>query len=290
VKAPQFDYAKPASLAEAFDLLERHGDEAKLLAGGQTLMATLNMRLSQPGILIDITGLANLAALSGIRAEAGRVSVGALTTHRQIERSELIAQQVTMLAQAVPHIAHIAIRNVGTFGGSIAFADPAAEYPVCAVALNADIVLVSRQGERRVPARQFFKALYETDLKPGEMVARAEFAAQPPGYRSVFMELARRHGDYAIVGVAAHAKVTGNLLSDVSLAYLGMGGIPMLARKAMAALEGKAYAPDTVAAAQAALAGELDPSDDLYSTTATKLHLARVLTGRALAALTQPGA
>jgi len=290
VKAPQFDYAKPASLAEAFDLLERHGDEAKLLAGGQTLMATLNMRLSQPGILIDITGLANLAALSGIRAEAGRVSVGALTTHRQIERSELIAQQVTMLAQAVPHIAHIAIRNVGTFGGSIAFADPAAEYPVCAVALNADIVLVSRQGERRVPARQFFKALYETDLKPGEMVARAEFNAQPPGYRSVFMELARRHGDYAIVGVAAHAKVTGNLLSDVSLAYLGMGGIPMLARKAMAALEGKAYAPDTVAAAQAALAGELDPSDDLYSTTATKLHLARVLTGRALAALTQPGA
>jgi carbon-monoxide dehydrogenase medium subunit len=287
VKAPAFDYAKPRTLSEVFDLLERHGDEAKLLAGGQTLMATLNMRLSQPEILIDITGLAGEAALSGIRSENGVVSVGALARHREIERSSVIAAQVPMLAQAVPHIAHIAIRNVGTFGGSMAFADPAAEYPVCAVALDASLVLVSRQGERRVSARQFFKALYETDLKPGEMVARGEFPALKPGYRSIFMELARRHGDYAIVGIAAHAAVAGGVLSDVSLAYLGMGGIPMLARNAMAEMEGKAYTLETVGAAQRALAGELDPSADLYSSAATKLHLARVLTGRALAALVE---
>ena len=285
MKAPAFDYAKPRTLSEAFDLMEQHGDEAKLLAGGQTLMATLNMRLSQPGILIDITGLAGEAALNGIREEGGVVRIGALAKHREIERSEQIAKSVPMLAQAVPHIAHIAIRNAGTFGGSIAFADPAAEYPVCAVALNADIVLMSKQGERKVSARQFFKALYETDMRHGELVARGEFVAQKPGYRSVFMELARRHGDYAIVGVAAHAKVDGGRLSDVSLAYLGMGGIPMLAKSAMAALEGKPYAPDTVAAAQNALAAELEPNADLYSSAATKLHLARVLTGRALAAL-----
>lgn len=284
MKAPAFDYAKPKSLAEAFDLMERHGDEAKLLAGGQTLMATLNMRLSQPALLIDITGLADTSGLSGIREAGGVIHIGALTRHREIERSKIIAERLPLLAQAVPHIAHVAIRNAGTFGGSIAFADPAAEYPVCAVALDAQIVVASKNGERKVPARKFFKALYDTDLKPGEMVVRGEFPALKPGYRSVFMELARRHGDYAIVGVAAHAKV-GSVLSDVSLAYLGMGPVPMLARQAMAALEGKAYAPDTVAAAQNALAGELDPNGDLYSTAATKLHLARVLTGRALAAL-----
>jgi len=287
VKAPAFDYAKPASLAEVFDLLDRHGDEAKLLAGGQTLMATLNMRLSQPGILIDITGLADSPALTGIREESGVVSIGALTRHREIERSALVAEQVPLLAQAVPHIAHIAIRNAGTFGGSIAFADPAAEYPACAVALDATLVLVSRQGERRVPARRFFKALYETELKPGELVARGEFAAQKLGYRSVFMELARRHGDYAIVGVAAHARVKGGVFRDLSLAYLGMGGIPLLARQAMGELEGRAYSADAVGAAQRALAGELDPTGDLYSSAATKLHLARVLTGRALAALSE---
>jgi len=287
VKAPAFDYAKPRTLSEAFDLMQQHGDEAKLLAGGQTLMATLNMRLSQPGILIDITGLAGEAALSGIRAEHGVVSIGALTRHREIEKSPVIAAQVPLLAQAVPHVAHIAIRNSGTFGGSIAFADPAAEYPVCAVALDATLVLVSRQGERKVKARDFFKALYETDLKPGELVARGEFPASKPGYRSVFLELARRHGDYAIVGVAAHAKVDGKTLSDVSLAFLGMGSIPMLARGAMAALEGKGYSPDAVAAAQNALAAELDPNADLYSSAATKMHLARVLTGRALAALVE---
>ena len=287
MKAPAFDYAKPKSLTEAFDLMERHGDEAKLLAGGQTLMATLNMRLSQPSLLIDITGLAGTSGLSGIREQGGVVSIGALTRHREIERSGVIAGQVPLLSQAVPHIAHVAIRNSGTFGGSIAFADPAAEYPVCAVALDAQIVVASKSGERRVPARTFFKALYETDLKPGEMVVRGEFPVQGPGYRSVFMELARRHGAYAIVGVAIHAKVAKGMLSDLSLAYLGMGPIPMLARQAMAALEGKAYSAETVAVAQQALAGELDPTGDLYSTAATKLHLARVLTGRALAALAQ---
>lgn len=286
MKAPAFDYARPATLNQVFDLLDTHGDDAKLLAGGQTLMATLNMRLSQPGILIDITGL-NEPAINGIRESGGAVSIGALVKHREIERSEVIAQHLPLLAQAVPHVAHIAIRNAGTFGGSVAFADPAAEYPACLVALDANIVLVSRKGERKVPARDFFKALYETELQPGELVARVEFKALAPGYRSVFMELARRHGDYAIVGIAAHGKVAGGTLSDVSLAYLGVGGTPVLARGAMAALEGQQYSNELAGAAQRVLAEDLDPAADLYSSAATKMHLARVLTGRALAAMAE---
>jgi carbon-monoxide dehydrogenase medium subunit len=190
-----------------------------------------------------------------------------------------------MLAQSVKQVAHVAIRNVGTFGGSIAMADPAAEYPAVCVALDATFVVASRKGERRVPARQFFKGLYATDLKPGEVLVAGELKAIGTGYRSAFLELARRVGDYAIVGVAAHAKVGGGKLADVRLSFLGAGDRPMLAGNAAAAVDGKAYGPAVVKAAQDALAKDLSPPADLYHSSATKLHLARVLTGRALAAL-----
>jgi aerobic carbon-monoxide dehydrogenase medium subunit len=281
VKAPSFAYAKPSTLAEVYDLLERHGDEAKLLAGGQSLIATLNLRLSSPQLLIDITGL---PGLSGIKADKGVLRIGALTTHSEVEQSPLIAEHLPLLAQAVPHIAHAAIRNAGTFGGSAALADPASEYPACCLALDAQLVIAGRKGERRVAARDFFKGLYDTDLKPGEVLVAGEFKLAP-GYRSSFLEIARRHGDYAIVGLAAHGKVAGGRFGDLRLAFLGAGGKPVLAKAAAAAIEGKTYSADSVAAAQAALGHDLDPPADLYSSTATKLHLARVLTGRALAAL-----
>jgi len=282
VKAPSLAYSKPAALAEVFDLLERHGDGAKLLAGGQSLIPSLNMRLSSPSVLVDITGV---SGLGGIKVDGDTVRIGALTTHAEIERSSEIARTVPMLAQAVKQVAHVAIRNVGTFGGSVAFADPAAEYPACCVALDATLVLASRKGERRVPARQFFKGIYATDLKPGEVLVAGEFKAIGAGYRSAFLELARRVGDYAIVGVAAHAKIAGGKLSDVRLAFLGAGDRPMLAKNAAAAVDGKACGPEVVKAAQDALAKDLAPPADLYHSAATKLHLARVLTGRALAAL-----
>ena len=281
MKAPSFAYAKPSTLAEVYDLLERHGDEAKLLAGGQSLIATLNLRLSSPELLIDITGL---HGLSGIKAEKGVLRIGALTTHSEVEHSPVIAVHLPLLAQAVPHIAHAAIRNAGTFGGSVALADPASEYPACCLALDAQLVIAGRKGERRVAARDFFKGLYDTDLKPGEVLVAGEFKLAP-GYRSSFLEIARRHGDYAIIGLAAHGKVAAGKFSDLRLAFLGAGGKPVLAKAAAAAIEDKAYGPDSVAAVQAALAGDLDPPADLYSSSATKLHLARVLTGRALAAL-----
>jgi carbon-monoxide dehydrogenase medium subunit len=191
---------------------------------------------------------------------------------------------VPLLAQAVPHIAHVAIRNAGTFGGSVALADPAAEYPACALALDATLVVAGRGGERRIPARDFFRGLYDTALGPREILVAGEFPVRPD-YRSVFLELARRHGDYAIVGLAAHARVDAGRLSDVRLAFLGAGDRPMLAVEAGKAVEGRAPAPDVIKAAQDALSRDLDPPGDLYTSTATKLHLARVLTGRALAAL-----
>ncbi|MFM9886926.1 MAG: FAD binding domain-containing protein [Burkholderiales bacterium] len=282
MKAPKFAYAKPATLAAALALLAQHGDDAKLLAGGQSLIATLNMRLSSPSILIDITGI---AALSGITSVNGRLRIGALTRHREIERSPVIAKDAPLLAQAVSHIAHAAIRNAGTIGGSIAFADPAAEWPACMLALDAELVIAGSSGERRVHAREFFKGLYTTALQSKEILVAIELPALGPDYRSAFLELARRHGDYAIAGVAAIAKLETGKFRDVRLAYLGLGATPILAKGAMAAVEGQPFTPDVVAAAQQALAKELDPIGDLYSAPATKIHLARVLTGRVLSAL-----
>ena len=285
MKAGVFAYARPSSLAEVFDLLEQCGDEAKILAGGQSLIAALNMRLAAPAMLIDINGLTDLA---GIIVSGDTVRIGALTRHRSVERSVEIARHLPLIHQAMPYVAHAAIRNRGTFGGSIAFADPAAELPACSVVLDATFRIAGKSGERSVPARQFFKGLYETDIQAGEVLLGGEFRALQPGYRSAFLELARRHGDYAIVGVAAHGKFEGGRFSDVSLAFFGIGAIPVLTVSTAAALEGNPYSPDTVAAVQAAVSTDLEPYayGDIYHGAATKLHLARVLAGRIVNALT----
>ena len=264
MKAPQFAYAKPRSLEEALDLLERPG--AKVLAGGQSLIPSLNMRLSSPDLLVDIGAI---GSLGGIQVRGRTVRIGALATHAQIERSEQIRKHLPLLADAAVQIAHPAIRNRGTLGGSLALADPAAEYPACALALDATIVILGKKGERRVQAADFFKGLFETDLKAGEILAAAEF---PSGGESVFLELARRHGDYASAGIAAHRNGSG-----IRLAFFAVGPAPILATHAAAA------AGKSVAAAKEALSKDLDPPADLYHSGATKLHLARVLLGRALA-------
>jgi carbon-monoxide dehydrogenase medium subunit len=282
LKAPPFAYARARSLAEVFDLLEKHGDRARLLAGGQSLLAALNMRLSTPELLIDIS---RLTELSGIQVRDGKARIGALTTHAEIERSPDIARHLPLLAQAAPHIAHAAIRNVGTFGGSLALADPAAEWPACCVALDAQFVLAGKGGTRRVAAREFFQGLYVTALRPNEVLTQVEIPVPGTEYRSAFVELAQRRGDYAIVGLAAMARNARGALSDLRLAFLGVGAAPALARKTMAAMEGKRVSTESVAAAANALTGDLHPGPDLYSSAATKMQLARVLTGRALAAL-----
>ncbi len=279
MKAAAFEFERATSVQHALTLLAKHGADAKLIAGGQTLVATLNMRLSEPTLLIDISPLAELREIT---LTSTALRIGALTTHREIERSALVAEHAPLLTQAAPHIAHIAIRNVGTLGGSLAFADPAAEWPACAVALDATIIAVGARGERRIAARDFFADLYETQLAQGEIIVACEFPLQATGTRNVFLELERRHGDYGIVGVAAVGQVSNDMIHGLQLSYLGMGSIPILARGAAAAIEGKPLTEINISAMNAALANELDPTGDLYTLAATKHHLARVLTLRAL--------
>ncbi len=287
MKAPAFDYTKPASLDEVFGLLAAHGDGARLLAGGQTLLATLNMRLSEPSMLIDLGGIEALQGMSVQGNGAGqRLRIGALVTHSEIEASALVAQHAPLLALAAPHIAHRAIRNLGTWGGSIAYADPAAEWPACLAALEGVVVVRGANGERRIAAHDFFIDLYTTALAAGEVVTACELPLRQPADVFVFDELARRHGDYAIVGLALAARRGGDGggMQRVRLAFLGVGSTPLRAVRTEAALEGRALSSAVLDAAMITLAAELNPMPDLTNSAATKRHLACVLTRRALAA------
>ncbi len=279
MKAPPFAYTRARTLSEVFDLLEQHGDTAKLLAGGQSLMPALNMRLSSPELLIDISRLHDQA---GIHVRDGQVHIGALTTHTQIGDSAAIRRHLPLLSAAVQHIAHPAIRNAGTFGGSLAMADPAAEWPACCVTLDAQLVLASKSGTRRVAARDFFQGLYTTALQPHEVLTEIVIPIPAADYRHAFLELARRRGDYAIVGVAALAKITQGTLSALRLTFFGASDKPVLAEKTSQAIVSKGFSETSLQEAQDALATELEPVADLYSSAATKLHLARVLTARAM--------
>ena len=279
MKAPPFDYVRVAALPEVFALLQQHGDQARVLAGGQTLLATLNMRLSEPALLIDIGGL---AALRGIALAGGMLRIGALTTHAEIESSALVAVHAPLLAQAAPHIAHRAIRNRGTLGGSLAYADPAAEWPACALALEATLVLAGAGGERRVAANDFFTGLFETALAPGELIAAVELPTLKAHEHHVFDELARRRGDYAIAGLAARGIVRNGRVSGLRLAFLGVDDRPLRAVRTETALEGATLDDAAIALALQTLATDLKPFGDLTSNAATKRHLAGVLTQRAL--------
>lgn len=271
MKAPDFAYAKPASLQEAIDLMERVED-ARFLAGGQSLMASLNLRLSAPSALIDLNGISDL---EGISVANGLVRIGALTRHAELGRAAAIAEHLPLIAKAVPHIAHPAIRNRGTIGGSLALADPATELPACCLALNATIVAAGRGGERRIRARDFFLGLFETALEPNEVIVAIEIPIPAAGARAGFDELVRRHGDYAIVGLAAQGVYQANGWTSLKLAFFGVSDRPVLADAASAAL----IAGD-IEKAQAALAESLAPLADAETSADTKLHLAKVLLKR----------
>ncbi len=282
MKPAPFAYVRAQSLDQVFDLLDEFGDDARILAGGQSLMATLNMRLSAPEVLIDIN---HIGGLSEITHDGGKVRIGALARHNEVGASPVIAEHAPLIAKAIPHIAHQAIRNRGTFGGSIAFADPAAELPAVARALGADFILQGRNGTRTVAANDFFRGLFETAREPDEVLVAAEVPVIAAGEKAAFSELARRHGDYAIIGLAAQGSVAGGTFRNMRLAFFGAGDRPILAQAANGELEGKAYSEATVAAAQAALDADLDPMEDLNGPPAMKMHLARVLTARVLAEL-----
>src|SRR5438132_3081800 len=279
MKAPRFAYARPASIAEALALLAEHKDEARVLAGGQSLVPILNFRLAAPKVLVDIN---RIAALSGIKVTRNHIRIGALTRHAELERSADIARHLPIVAAAMPHIAHPAIRNRGTFGGSCALGDPAAELPACAIALGATFIVAGMKGERRIPAQDFFKGLYATALKAGELLVAAEFPLPKPGYASAFGELARRHGDYAIVGVAAHGSTQGKKFSDMRVVFFGVADRPQRAGQLERALDSQPAEAKTIDAALPKLDADLSPRADLHGSAATKLHLAKVLAGRVL--------
>jgi len=285
MKSAAFDYIRAESPQHALALLAEHGDDARLLAGGQTLLATLNMRLSQPALLVDIGGL---KALAGIQVNSGLLRIGALTTHAQLEESALVAQHAPLLAQAAPHIAHRAIRNLGTIGGALAYADPAAEWPACVRALAGTLVLLGAQGERRVAAADFFQGLYTTALRSDELLAAVELPMAATDERQHFSELSRRHGDYAVAGLAAAARVAGRSLRDVRLAFFSVADRPLRASAAEALLMAGPVDEVRLAAADAALRAELDPFADLTHSAAAKKQLAATLMRRAVAALLEP--
>ncbi len=287
MKAPTFDYVRARSLPQVFALLDQHGDAARVLAGGQTLLATLNMRLSEPALLIDINALDELR---GIALDGGTLRIGALVTHTEIERSALVARHAPLLTQAAPHIAHRAIRNRATLGGSLAYADPAAEWPACVRALDATLVLQGSKGQRQVAAADFFTGLYSTALQPGELLLACEIPALVADERQVFDELARRQGDYAITGLAARALRRDGALHGLRLAFLGLADRPLRALQTESLVNGRVLDDALLALADQSLRTELQPAADLTNSADTKRHLAAVLGLRVLRRLAGPAA
>ena len=270
MKPAAFAYAKARSLDHALELLQGE-PESKVLAGGQSLMPTLNMRLSAPRLLVDIN---HIHDLRDIVRNGDWLEIGALVRHTQAEQAPDIAKLAPLIAMAMPHIAHPAIRNRGTIGGSIALADPAAELPACLVALDGEIEIAGK-GTRRVKAEAFFKGLFETALGPHDILTRVRVPVARAGDRFGFAELARRHGDYALVGLAARATAEGSALRDIRLVYFGVGVTPVRAKAAEGELAG-----GDVEAAVAALEDDLNPTDDVHASAAARQHLAGVLLTR----------
>lgn len=279
MKAPRFNYFRPESLTEAVRLLEQNGEDGRILAGGQSLIPTLNMRLSQPKVLIDIN---RIEELRGISLQDDMVRIGALTRHVEVMNSPTVAQHLPLIAEAMPYVAHVAVRNRGTFGGSVALADPSAEMPACVLALGASLVVQSVRGRRTISADAFFLDLYETAREADELLVEVLIPRQQPDYVSVFMELSIRHGDFAIAGLALYGRIKDGVVNDARLAYFGSEAKPTLAKNAMAALNGKTWSTQTGDTVREALGRDLDPIVNTFGSAATKLHLQRVLTQRAL--------
>jgi carbon-monoxide dehydrogenase medium subunit len=279
MKAAAFDYVKPKALQDALSLLAEAGDDAQLIAGGQTLLATLNMRLSEPGILIDIT---DLAELKGITLVGDQLRIGALVTHTEIEDSALIAKHAPLLKVAAPHIAHRAIRNLGTWGGSLAYGDPAAEWPACSMALRAIMIIQGPRGERRISANDFFIDLYTTSLEPDEILVATEMPIATSEEVFYFHELARRHGDYAVAGLAAVAQKQGDVLTKCAFTFFSVSSKPVMATQAQDLVNGKKLNEELIGKAVAATRAEIEAIADITNSAEAKEHLMGVLLERGL--------
>jgi aerobic carbon-monoxide dehydrogenase medium subunit len=279
MKPPPFEYHAAGSVDEAVALLAEHGDEAKVLAGGQSLLPLLSLRLARPSQIVDVNDLTELSAIengSGLR-------LGALVRHREVERSPAVRAANPLVSDAVRFIGHTAIRNRGTIGGSLAHADPAAELPTVALALEATIEVRSTRGSREITADRFFEGFLTTVLEPDELVTAVRVPTQPRGTGWSFREFSRRSGDFAIAGVAATLALGGDgRVAEARLAFSGVASVPIRAEEAERALVGPAPTDATWAEAGQQAVRDLDPPGDLHGSTAYRRHLAAVLAEDAL--------
>lgn len=282
MKPAAFDYFAPETLDEALELLGTHGVGAKLLAGGQSFAPMANFRVLRPEVVIDLN---RIASLSYIEARDGAIAIGAMTRHRAIERSDLVRQRCPLLACAAPNIGHAVIRNRGTLGGSLAHADPAAEWPVVAVALGATMVLRGPRGERLVPAGKFFVSLLTTALAVDEILVEVRFPAVPSRTGAGFVEVSRRHGDFALVAVGAQVTLSAaGAISDIRLALGGVGPSPHDATALAQRLAGTMPKDPELEQLGKAVSAAMEPTDDLHASSAYRKEVAVVLIGRALRA------
>jgi CO/xanthine dehydrogenase FAD-binding subunit len=282
VKPPRFRYADPATVDEALDLLARHGPEAKVLAGGQSLMPLLNFRLARPAHVIDVNRLTSLAAIAA-DDDGGGLRIGALARQRALERSALVSERCPLLGQALSFVGHPQIRARGTLGGSLAHADPAAELPAVMVALEARLTLRRAGGERTVAAEDFLVGLLTTALGHDELLTEIALPPWPARTGSGVREVAKRHGDFALGGVAATLTLDAQgRVARARLVGFGVGPVPMRLADAERSLVGGAPTPTAFAEAGRLASAAVDPADDIHASAAYRTRLAGVLTMRAL--------
>jgi aerobic carbon-monoxide dehydrogenase medium subunit len=280
VKNPPFEYHCPGSLNEAVTLLAELGDDAKILAGGQSLLPVMALRLGTPPHIIDIGGLTELA---DITVGSDGVTIGATVRHRAAETSDDIARHAPLVAAALPHVGHRAIRTRGTILGSIAHADPAAEMPAVCLATGATMVARSVDGEREIAAADFFEGYLTTVLHDNEILTHVRFPAWPATAGAAVVEISRRHGDYALVGLACKVDVTEGEITSAALSFLGVSGTPVRVTKAEQSLVGKPPGDTVFATAADIVTATLKPGDDIHATANYRRHIAGVLTRRGLA-------
>ena len=281
MKPAPFEYHAPTSLEQALDLKSQYGDEAKILAGGQSLVPAMNFRVVQPSVLIDLNGIAELGY---IRGNDEYLHIGAMTRERHLELDESIAKRFPLLHEAAPNIAHPQIRNRGTIGGSLVNADPAAELPVLMLALNAQLQARNASGERQISAKDFFVGMFTTALEPDEILVEIELPSLPARTGWSFLEVAPRAGDYAMMGLAALVTLDGNqVCKQVRLVYLNAGDGPVEAKEAAQLLEGEAFSDELIeSAAAVASEKEINPFGNIHASVEYQRHLAKVLTRKAL--------
>ena len=281
MKPPAFAYERPTSVEATLAALARHGADAKVLAGGQSLIAMLNLRLLAPTAVIDVNRLKDL---DYVRFDGGELAIGALTRHNTVRRSQAVAEHCPLITDAYRFVSHHAIRNRGTLGGNLCHADPASELPVVALLLGATMVLRSASGERRVPAADFFKGPFETAARADELLVEVRFPAQPKGQGYAFDEVSQRHGDFAIVAAGCTLEVADGICRSVRLGYAGVGPQALRVPEAEAMLTGQPASAEQIARAARVAAEHVEPTSDVHADEAYRRDLVRALTTRVLAA------